>query len=211
MLDMPAYRALAHARVPRGGWSKIEAAMGKTADHLARYLRLLLLPDEALDLADRNDLTEKHLRPVTEITDEPTQIRIVGLTVELELASAEVDWLCEQSDLDEAERILRARRASAGESAAPRAKFSPDQVLFTRVASLARLTRSVRKGVGDPAQVLANRYLAERGDAAEHELRDLIDVLQGALTAVTKSGSVTDTGPEKSENDEPVQTDDRDG
>jgi len=146
-----------------------------------RHLRLLLLPDEALELADRHDLTEKQLRPVMELEDAQIQARIVALIAELRLASSDVEWLCQEPDLDKAERELRQRLASREEDESPRAKHSPDRILFARVHSLVRLANSVEKGGERAAQALARAYVANRGDAAEQELSTLLSVLDSTL------------------------------
>ena len=196
VLDLEVYRNLATQRVPPGGWRRIEEAMGKTADHLARYLRLLLLPDEALFIADRNDLSEKHLRPVTEIKEVDVQIRVVKLTAELRLSSADVEWLCRQPDLDAAEKELRARLADQEAEKTPRAKFDAGEVLYHRVVSFGRFVESVRRGGKQPAQALAEQFLENKGDVAESELQGLIGVLEDTVAEIkrTKAAQASEAG-----------------
>jgi ParB-like chromosome segregation protein Spo0J len=196
VLDLDVYRQLATQRVPPGGWRRIEEAMGKTADHLARYLRLLLLPDEALFIADRNDLSEKHLRPITEIQEPPVQIRVVKFTAELRLSSADVEWLCRQPDLEAAEKELRARLADQEAEKTPRARFAPERVLYNRVVSFGRFVESVRRGGKQPAQALAEQFMENKGDVAESELQGLIGVLEDAMTEIkrTKTAQGNESG-----------------
>lgn len=180
-LDFAGYREIASARIPRGGWKRIREAMNKSDDILGRHLRLLLLPDEALDLADRYDLTEKQLRPVMELDDPEAQKHVVDLIVELRLPSSEVEWLCRQPDLEKAEKELRQRLSSLAEDESPRAKHTPSHVLYNRVYSLIRLTQGVERGGEHAAEALAREYVANRGEAAEKELAQLVSVLDSAL------------------------------
>ena len=189
LLDWAASRQIAAARGPPKGLVKIRRAMGKSADYVDNHRRLLLLPDESLELADRNDLSERQLRPVTKLKDAETQNRVVRLAVELHLPFNEIEWLCQQPDIARAERELRARLAVKAEAkkAPPRAQHGPEKVLFQRVTGLLRLTESVAKGGKPPAQALAEEYLAERGDRAESELRELVSILDDTLAAIEKS------------------------
>lgn len=192
VLDLAAYREVARQRVPPGGWSKIEEAMGRKADHLGRYLRLLLLPEEAVQLADRHDMTEKQLRPVSELGDAKKQAQVVRLIAELGLASAEVEWLCKQSDLNAAERELRAKFASKVMEKAkksPRARFAPEQVLYNRCIGFVRFTESVRRGGAEPAQALAEQFMAQRGETALTELRGLISFLEETAMKIERPRS----------------------
>ncbi len=178
------YRQVATERVPPGGWKRIEEAMGATADHLTRSLRLLLLPDEAIDTADRNDLTERQLRPALDLKDPKLQMGVVKVTAELKLSTAQVEWLCRQPDFKKAERELRAQAdnrtpARAGEKT-PRARFAPEQILYNRLLSFGRFVESLRKGGGDPAEALARHYVADRGDAAETAIGEMIELLSRA-------------------------------
>jgi len=190
VMDLATYRDLARQRVPPGGWSKIEEAMGRKADHLGRYLRLLLLPEEAVQLADRHDLTEKQLRPVSELGDAKKQLQVARLIAELGLSSAEVEWLCKQPNLSAAERELRTRLAGkAAEKAkkSPRARFAPEQVLYNRCIGFVRFAESVRRGGAEPAQALAEQFLAQSGETALAELRGLISFLEGTVVEIERA------------------------
>lgn len=187
--DWTFYRAVASARVPHGTWPLIEEAMGRSADHLARHLRILLLPPDALEIADRADLTEKQLRPVTEVRDGAKQIQVVKLAAELSLPSPEIERLCRAGNLDRAEQELRARLAGTLTAPDPRAKYAPEQVLFKRVSGLARLARSVERGGRRPAEALAEEYSEQRADSARAELESLVTLLQEALGLIGASGS----------------------
>jgi hypothetical protein len=182
VLNLSAYRTVAASRVPPKGWDRISEAMGKTPDHLSRHLRLLLLPDDAIVLADRADLTEKQLRPVAELKSAETQTRIVKLAVELKLSSADVEWLCNQPDLEKAEQELRARVLGKPEEKAPRAKFSLEESLYKRLTGFRRFIQSVERGGGQPAAALARFYLADKGEAARTEIQQMIEL----LTATTE-------------------------
>ncbi len=165
-LTLDTYRKFASQRVPPGGWKRIESAMGHKSDHLARYLRLLLLPDEAIHLADRHEMTEKQLRPIAEMTDPKVQVRAVQLAANLKLSSTDIEFLCRHPDFRQAERELHER--SAGQAApthgkAPRAKFAPDQIFFQRFQGFDRFAESLRRGGGDPAEALAEHLMAEKG------------------------------------------------
>ncbi len=199
VLDLAVYRNLAKQRVPPGGWRRIEEAMGKTADHLARYLRLLLLPDEAIVVADRNDLSEKHLRPVMEIKEPQAQNHIIRLAAELRLSSGDVEWLCGQPDLDAAEKELRSRLADQEAEKTPRARFAPEEILYKRVISFGRFVESVRRGGKQPAQALAEQFLENKGDVAESELQGLIGVLEDAMAEIKRTKAAQGNGPGEAE------------
>lgn len=186
VLSLSAYRAVASSRVPPKGWDRIGEAMGKTPDHLSRHLRLLLLPDEAIVLADRADLTEKQLRPVTELKDAQTQARVVKLAVELKLSSADVEWLCNQPDLDKAEQELRARLLGKPEEKAPRAKFSLEESLYKRLTGFRRFIQSVERGGGQPAAALARFYKADKGETARTELQQMIELLSATVDELAR-------------------------
>jgi len=188
-LDWPLYRQVAEQRVPPGGWSRIEDAMGRKADQLGRFLRLLLLPAEALALADRHDLTEKQLRAVSELGDPARQTRAVSLITELGLSSTEVEWLCQQTDWEAAERDLRAQRVGMWPTAttSPRARFAPEQVLYKRLVSLQRFTESVRRGGSEPAEALAEQLQLQASPTALPELRALIELLETTAAKLERS------------------------
>lgn len=181
-LTMVEYRQIAESRVPRGGWKRVEEVMGKHADYLARHLRLLSLPDDAVMLADRHDLTEFQLRPVTERNNRPDQVHIVRLIVELNLVGLDIEWLCQQPDLGIAEQILR-NRLSPDDTSSSRPKRDPQDTFYKRIVSLTKIVSIIRETGGNPARALIDGYL-KNGSDPEEELPELMEVLNEAMKLI---------------------------
>lgn len=187
LTPLEAYRWAAEQRVGPGGWKRVEVAMGLKADSLARFLRLLRLPAAALAHADRANLSEKQLRPVTDVADVKAQVRIVALAAELSLPASDVTWLCAQRDLKLAEKVLRARLAGKPAPNA-KAKSRPDDsvVLQKRFQALTGYTRRLQAGDQDPVSLLAKALSNEYGDDAASQLGELVDLLEKVRKALAK-------------------------
>lgn len=190
-LTWATYRQAAQQRVPRGGWARIEGAMGKSEEQLARLVRLLLLPEPALHLADRHDLPEKVLRPVLKLTAPAEQTATVQLIVECGLSTPEVDWLVQQPEGAAARAALRAQKATpAGAPApsapakAPRPTPTAAAASYQRFRGLHRFTQQLTRQGAEPATVLAQALLTQAPTTAAADLQATIAVLEAALAVV---------------------------
>lgn len=179
------YRAVAQDRLPSSLTERIAAAMGMSPDYLGRYRRLLALPDEALLIADRNDLTEKQLRHVTELESPKWQTRVVRGIAEMGLSHGDVEWWCRQPDLAAAERELRSRMAGKDRGKKPGAKAptDPNLALYTRWRGFEDYALKLEPDSGT-VKTLAQRYVAERGEEAAGRLQRLIGLLQDVVTEI---------------------------
>ncbi len=181
------YRWAAEQRVGPGGWKRVETAMGLKADSLARFLRLLRLPAPALAAADRANLSEKQLRPVTELADAKVQVRVVALAAELGLSANDIAWLCAQKDLKLAEKILRARLAGKpAPDAKAKSRTDDSVVLQKRFQALTGYARRLQAGEQDPVALLAKALTTEYGDEASTQLTELVDLLERVRKALPK-------------------------
>lgn len=186
-LTWATYRAAAAQRVPRGGWARIEGAMGKSEEQLARLVRLLLLPEAALHLADRHDLPEKVLRPVLKLATPTQQTATVQLIVDCALSAPEVDWLVQQPDWAAACTALRAQKAAAPPAtAAQTARAAPPATTtcYQRFRGFQRVTQQLAAQGTAPAQTLAQALLTQAPTTAAADLQATIAVLEAALRLV---------------------------
>lgn len=77
-LVAPQLRRVATERLQRGMWPQVIERLGYSRRHWHNYLNLLKLCDEALELAHRNRLPERRLRPLTDIENPVEQILAVS-------------------------------------------------------------------------------------------------------------------------------------
>ncbi|MCA9891425.1 MAG: ParB N-terminal domain-containing protein [Anaerolineae bacterium] len=124
------YRQALELRIPRGAAQEIYAAMGGVDRAYFSYLKnLLKLSDEAMELADRHNLEERRLRPLTEVDADyhhelVRQIIDFGLTgkqVEQIIATGEetpakADEIAIEPDADRVAKIVRRRGGADIES-----------------------------------------------------------------------------------------------
>lgn len=155
---------------------KVTQVLQMSEESLYRYKKLLLLPDAALEIADRHRLTEGQLRPVLTVAGDKARNQIVALMAELRLTVKEVEWLCRQRNLDSAVKELRKKRQSTKKAAKPHTA----EVLYNRCVGIERAVAQAVKQDDSPAKLLAQQYTAHKGEEAVGALRQLSKLLSQA-------------------------------
>ena len=90
------YRQALELRIPRGEAEQIYAAMGGIDKVYFSYIKkLLCLCDEALEFADRHNLDEGVLRPVTNLSPED-QVEMVQQIIQFGLSGKQVEHIIQQ-------------------------------------------------------------------------------------------------------------------
>jgi hypothetical protein len=155
---------------------KVTQVLQMSEESLYRYKKLLLLPDAALEIADRHRLTEGQLRPVLTVAGDKARNQIVALMAELRLTVKEVEGLCRQPNLDAAERELRMKRAGKKTSS----KLGASIRLYHQCLGVERAVNQTLKAGDSPARLLAQQYLSQKGKEAPASLRALSKILAEA-------------------------------
>ena len=182
------YRAAAQRRVSAEVIERISEALSMSANYVGRYRQLLSLPDEALLVADRANLTEGQLRPILDVKPAKQQVEIVKAVAELGLAGSKVDWLCKQRDVAAALRKLHEQSAADAQKAKPAAKQSVQaQALYSKSVGLGRTAARLAEQGAEPAKVLAREYVAAHGTQAVKELQKLGVLFREAAGEAQKS------------------------
>jgi len=98
------YRQALDLRIPRGEASGIYAAMGGIDKVYFSYIkRLLCLCDEAMELADRYNLDEGVLRPITGLSPED-QVEMIQQIIQFGLSGKQVQSIVQEGVVDDSEQ-----------------------------------------------------------------------------------------------------------
>lgn len=145
------YRQALELRIPRGTGEAIYSAMGGIDKVYFSYIKnLLKLSDEALELADRHNIEERRLRPLTDV-DVDFHYEIVRQVIDFNLTARQVEQLIVEGAEHEPE--------ITGDDIEPEAYRLAKIVKNRGRAEAASIARALIKQEGNPELALAQARL----------------------------------------------------